>query len=97
MTCGEESSSFAGGNVSGLDYPVFKEGERGRVAFDLTGGRPSFAWQSYGNMGRPGGFGVDPGTYWFEGLRLVHDGEKATFTTPEGGSFWVGIAGFGVN
>lgn len=64
------------------------------VFFDVSGAQPVVKGH---NLAGENAQSTPPGTYHHYGFTIEHDGERATFTTPQGGTFWVGVDGFGVD
>lgn len=88
------TGSLTCGNAIDLNFPD----DDNIVSFDLEGPTPAVERTGSGDIGLATSLAqrIEPGNYHYGDLSLAHDGQRATFTTPEGETFWVGIDGFGV-
>lgn len=91
LTCGDATPELNFPDMEGSTI------QSNAVFVDFSGGAPVITGHNSSNMGRGIPQTVDQGSYRFRDLTLVHDGERATFTTSDGDSFWVGVDGFGTD
>lgn len=96
-----ERARYSCGDATGLDFPDMEGAtvQSNAVFFDVSGSQPVIGGHNASNVGLAGlnAQPTPPGTYHHHGFTIDHDGHRATFTTPQGGTFWVGVDGFGVN
>lgn len=89
--CDRNGDYFNCGGATGLNFPPGSNSVsfyRGAEDGHGTGDMGEFQSQAQG-AGR--------GVFFFAGLTFENTGTRATFTTPQGGTFWVGVDGFGVD
>lgn len=91
LTCGDATPELNFPDMEGSTI------QSNAVFVDFSGGAPVITGHNSSNMGRGIPQTVDQGSFRFRDLTLVHDGERATFTTSDGDSFWVGVDGFGTD
>jgi len=91
LTCGDASPELNFPDMEGSTI------QSNAVFVDFSGGAPVITGHNSSNMGRVEPVPIEQGRYRFRDLTLVHDGERATFTTADGDSFWVGVDGFGTD
>ena len=88
------------GDALDLDFPLMDgvDMQSNAVFFDVSGATPVIHGHNASNVGQAGENAqtVTRGTYAHYGHLIDHDGSRATFTTPQDGTFWVGVDGFGV-
>ena len=98
---GTSDVTYTCGDAWDLDFPNMEGStvQSNAVFFDVSGAQPVVKGHNGSNVGLAGenAQSTPPGTYHHYGFTIEHDGERATFTTPQGGTFWVGVDGFGVD
>lgn len=96
-----DRARYTCGDALGLDFPNMEGStvQSNAVFFDVSGTQPAIACHNSSDVGQAGmnARPIPPGIYHHYGFTIDHDGERATFTTPQGGTFWVGVDGFGVD